>query len=73
MARGHRGRGSGASLVRRQDPSQLRRLQMGLVGLELDILKEHPEIWVTPDTLMRRGLDALWADLGDEEKGRVED
>jgi len=55
------------------DPSQLRRLQMGLVRLELDLLKERPEIWPTPDMLMRRGLDALWADLGDEEKGRVED
>ena len=55
------------------DPSELRRLQMGLVDLELDLSKERPGIWLTPDMLMRRGLDALWADLGDAEKGRVED
>jgi hypothetical protein len=55
------------------DPSELRRLQVGLVRLELELSKERPGIWLTPDMLMRRGLDALWTDLADEERGRVED
>jgi hypothetical protein len=55
------------------DDSELRRLQAGLVRLELELASEAPWIWLTPETLRRRGLDAIWTDLADEEKGRVED
>ena len=58
------------------DPRELRRLQVGLVRLELELAKLGPGIWLTPDTIMRRGLDALWSDHAGEEKGqkgRVED
>jgi hypothetical protein len=55
------------------DMRQLRRLQAGLVRLELELAGEGPAIWLTPDALRRKGLDALWTDLADEEKGRVED
>jgi hypothetical protein len=55
------------------DPRELRRRQAGLVRLELELSKQHTGLWLTPERLMHRGLDALWTDLADEEKGRVED
>lgn len=54
-------------------PSELRRLQAGLVRLELELSKDRAGVWLTPERLMRKGLDALWTDLADEERGRVDD